>query len=254
MYPVLLSIGPVRVFSYGAMVALGIFLAILLLRSSARRALVDSDTIVDLAITTVLSGFAGARIFYVVQFWDYFQKHPLAIFKIWEGGIVLYGGLIGGLLGFSIFILIRKLHFIRLLDVFVPAMALAQGFGRIGCFLNGCCFGIETNVAWAVSFPFLSHPAHPTQLYEAAFCFLLAGILVVLSRRNPNEGVVSMTYFIAYPAGRFLFEFLRGDNAKVLLHLTASQWISIVIIAATVVLSRVASVSRNGKKTLHSSA
>ncbi len=248
MHPILLFFGPVRLYSYGVLVAIGVLSAVLLLRANAKIVSVDSETVVDLAITTVVSGFVGARIFYIIQFWDYFRTSPLDMVKIWEGGIVLYGGLIGGLLGFSIFIWMKRLSFLVLLDLFVPGMALAQGFGRIGCFFNGCCYGKPATVPWAVSFPFLDHPVHPTQLYEATFCFSLALLLLFLWRKRLAVGAVSFAYFTLYPLGRFSIEFFRGDNAKIFLNLTLSQWISVLIMILTLLLF-VSFRSRYGRKT-----
>lgn len=250
MHPILFSFGPIRLYSYGLLVAIGVLSAVLLLRRNAKRISIDPNVILDLAIVTVTSGFIGARIFYVLQYWDYFIASPLEIVKIWEGGIVLYGGLVGGLLGFLIFIKVKRLPFVALLDLFVPALALAQGFGRIGCFLNGCCFGLPTALPWGVSFPFSGHPVHPTQLYEAVFCFALAALLFFLWQRRPRTGTVAASYFILYPTGRFLFEFVRGDQAKFFLHLTLHQWFSLVLIAVTLVLVLRGRLVRDGKKAI----
>ncbi len=248
MYPTLFSFGHIHLYSYGVLVAIGVLSAVLLLRLNAKQISIDPETVVDLAIATVVSGFVGARIFYVIQFWDYFRASPLDVVKIWEGGIVLYGGLIGGVLGFSIFIRMKRLPFFALLDLFVPGMALAQGFGRIGCFFNGCCYGKETTVPWAVSFSFLDHPVHPTQLYEATFCFSLALFLLFLWRKRLSIGAVSFAYFMLYPLGRFVIEFFRGDNARIFLNLTLSQWISIVLMISTSTLF-MSLRSRYGRKT-----
>lgn len=253
MHPILLSLGPIRLYSFGVLVAIGVLSAILLLRTNAKRISVSPDVMVDLAIVTVVSGFIGARILYVIQYWDFFRASPFEILKIWEGGIILYGGLIGGLLGFSIFIRIKRLPFLTLLDLFVPALALAQGFGRIGCFLNGCCFGSPTDLPWQVQFPLLDHPVHPTQLYEATFCFLLAAFLLFLWQQRLRAGTVAVSYFILYPAGRFLFEFFRGDNIPIFLNLTAHQWISmILILLSSLALFNIYS-SRDGNQTTHRS-
>ncbi len=234
MHPVLFSFGPVHLYSYGFLVAIGVLCAILFLKSHASYIAVDSDTIIDLAVTTVLSGFAGARIYYVIQFWEHFSTDPLSVIKIWEGGIVLYGGLIGGVIGFSIFIFIKKLPLWSLLDLFVIATSIAQGFGRLGCFLNGCCYGRETNLPWGVKFPFSESVLHPTQLYESLFSFLLAGFLYLFWKRNRNKiGLTSIAYFILYPIGRFVIEFFRGDQAKIFLNLSLAQWVSIGFICAT---------------------
>jgi phosphatidylglycerol:prolipoprotein diacylglycerol transferase len=242
---------------YGA--APGIVAAIQLLRNLARRANFNPDTIVDLALVTMVTGFSGARLFYVIQFWEHFRTSPLGIFKIWEGGLVLYGGIAGGLLGFSVFVQRNRLPFLACLDLFVIATALAQGFGRLGCFLNGCCFGRETKLFPGVSFPFLDHKIHPAQIYESVFCFALAGFLFWLWRRihgtpviaeslrrfaslseaakaarllhsSGRTGMGSAAYFFIYAAGRFVVEFFRGDNAKLLFHLSLAQWISVILI------------------------
>lgn len=254
MHPILFSFGPVHLYSFGVLVAIGVLCAVLLLKANARRVSIQPDTVVDLAIATVVGGFIGARLFYVVQYWDFFLQSPLDIIKIWEGGIVLYGGLIGGLLGFSIFVRLKRLPFLVSLDLFVPALALAQGFGRIGCFLNGCCFGEVTEVPWSVQFPFLDYRVHPTQLYEAIFCFLLATFLLFLWRKHLRAGAVAAAYFILYPMGRFLFEFFRGDNAKSFLNFTLHQWISIALIVSTLIVLFTIRLGCHGKKTTHRSA
>ena len=230
MHPILFSFGPLRFYSYGALVAIGIFLAVFFLQRHAKVISVSPETMVDLAIATVVSGFIGARIFYIIQFWDYFANAPFDMIKFWQGGLVLYGGLIGGILGFLTFVKLKRLPFLDLLDLFVPAMALAQGFGRIGCFFNGCCFGKPSDLPWAVSFPFLDHAVHPTQLYEALFCFGLAFFLFLLWKRKLRTGWVALAYFVLYPAGRFFLEFFRGDNQAVFLSLTLQQGLSLVFV------------------------
>lgn len=234
MHPILFSYGPLHLYSYGFLVALGVLSAILLIRRNAKMAGLNPDASIDLAMATVISGFLGARIFYVLQHWDFFKHAPLDMFKIWQGGIVLYGGLIGGLIGFTLFIWLNRLSFLTMLDLFVPAVALAQGFGRLGCFLNGCCYGSECHWPWAVKFSFIEETVHPTQLYEAGFCFALSFFLYRLWKKKPHTGTVAAAYFIAYPMGRFFIEFLRGDQSRYLLNLTSAQWISAVFIVVTI--------------------
>ncbi len=236
MYPVILSWGPLHLYSYGLLVATGVLCAILLIRRNAKFSGINPDTSVDLAMATVISGFTGARIFYVIQFWDFFKNTPLDIVKIWQGGIILYGGLIGGLIGFIFFIKLNKLSFLPTLDLFVPAMALAQGFGRLGCFLNGCCYGADCTLPWAVKFPFIGAKVHPTQLYEALFCFILSAFLYRLWKRKLAAGHVAFAYFAIYPIGRFLIEFFRGDQHHYLLHLTLAQWTSLIFMTLTFVV------------------
>lgn len=236
MYPTLFSYGPLVIHSYGVLVAIGVLIAVYLLRQNAERVGVQPNFVVDLALFVVLVGFLGARLFYVALYWDYFRAAPLEMIQIWKGGLVWYGGFAGGWIGFYLFTRFKHLPFMVLLDLFVPAVALAQGFGRIGCFLNGCCFGIKTNVPWAVHVPFSDHPIHPTQLYESAFCFLLAGFLFLLWRRRLATGFVSFMYFLLYPTGRFFLEFLRGDNPDLIYSLTQPQLVSSGLIVVTAIV------------------
>ena len=254
MHPILISLGPIHLYSYGLLVAVGVLCAVMLLRKNAKIISINPDLIVDLAIVVVLSGFTGARIFYIAQFWEYFRSSPLDMLKIWEGGIILYGGVIGGLIGFFVFTRIKRLSFLSTLDLFVPAIALAQGFGRIGCFLNGCCFGKATHWPWAVSFPFLDHPVHPTQLYESIFDFCLAALLLFLFHRRLKTGTVAAVYFVLYPAARFFLEFVRGDNQAIFLNLTLHQWISLVFIVVTLSLFFWNRLTRHGNEAAHRSA
>ncbi|OGW82343.1 MAG: prolipoprotein diacylglyceryl transferase [Omnitrophica bacterium RIFCSPLOWO2_12_FULL_44_17] len=230
MYPKLFSIGFLTIYSYGAAVAVGVLCAILFLRRHAKRVNLSSETMVDLAFVTIFAGFLNARIFYVVQFWKLYEANPVDMLKIWEGGLVYYGGLIGGVIGFCVYVFRKKLNIWKLLDLFVPGLAIAQGFGRIGCFLNGCCFGKSTTLPWGVQFPFPAGPVHPVQLYESAFCFVLAILLYLIWKNRSRVGFVSFVYFAGYSVFRFFIEFLRGDNEKWWLSLTVSQWISLGIL------------------------
>lgn len=254
MHPTIFSFGPIQFHSYGLLVAIGVFFAVAFLRLHSPKIRVNPDTVVDLALVTLVAGFVGARIFYVIEFWDYFQSSLVDVFKIWQGGIVIYGGLIGGFIGFSIFIFLKKLPFISLLDLFMPALALAQGFGRIGCFLNGCCYGAKTSLPIGVKFPFLEYHVHPTQIYESLFCFALFFLLFAFWRRREKigTGAVTLFYFILYALGRFDIEFFRGDNAKAWLQLTIAQVISIFVIILSLIVFLIA--TSYGRKKLRRSA
>ena len=177
MHPNLFSIGPLTVHVYGLLVALGILAASWYLTRNVSRVDMTRDQMIDLIFVTTISGFVGARILYVIYDFDYFKSSPLEILAIWHGGIIFYGGLVGGVLGFVVQVTRMKKSLLRSLDLFTPATALAQGFGRIGCFMNGCCYGKETSLPIGIRFPFHNAPLHPTQLYDAAFCFLLFALL-----------------------------------------------------------------------------
>ena len=253
MFPTIHLWDHFSIHTFGILTAIGVLCAALLIRKHASQIGVSPNAVSDGILITVIAGFAGARLFFVLQFWDHFHLYPLEIIKIWEGGIVLYGGVIGAFIGFFIFCQLKRLPFVKVLDLFVPAVALAQGFGRIGCFLNGCCYGIRTTLPWGVHFYFTDQPVHPVQLYESAYCFLLAGFLFWLWRKRLAPGTVALGYFILYPAGRFFVEFLRGDNPKLSLGLTLPQWISLGFIFSSAVLFVFRLMTHGSKRNSHSS-
>ncbi len=233
MFPDLFSIGPLHFHSYGLLVAVGFLAATAFLTRSASRVGKTRDEIVDLVIVTALAGFFGARVFYVIYEFDYFKSQPLETLAIWKGGIIFYGGLFFGCAVFFVFTLAKKWPVLKTLDLFMPALALAQGFGRIGCFLNGCCYGKPTTCVLGVRFPFSEELLHPTQLYEAVFCFVLFFVLVVISKKaEKRPGTVSGFYFLLYAAGRFVIEFYRNDMPRLALGFTLGQWVSAAVFLA----------------------
>ncbi|MBI4388535.1 MAG: prolipoprotein diacylglyceryl transferase, partial [Candidatus Omnitrophica bacterium] len=237
MHPNLFSIGPLTLHSYGLLVALGILAASSYLTRNALRVGKSQDEMIDLILVTTVSGFIGARLLYVIYEFPYFSEHPSEILAIWKGGIILYGGLLGGFVGFLGFLSWKKWPILKTLDLFTPAMALAHGFGRIGCFLNGCCYGKETLCPLGVVFPFSQSALHPTQLYEAVFCFGLFVFLAVLYRKHREQaGLTSFLYFVIYSMGRFVIEFLRNDMDRLAFGLTLAQWMSIGIFSGAVII------------------
>ena len=147
----------VPVFGYGVFVFLGFAAALWLAIRRARRARIASEHLLDLGLWMLLAGVIGGRVLFVVMFWDQMQG-PLDLIAIWRGGLVLYGGVIGAMAALLVFALRHRLPLLRLLDLLAPAVILGVGIGRIGCFMNGCCWGDPTLVPWAVSFPVGSPP------------------------------------------------------------------------------------------------
>jgi len=234
MKPILLSFGHFHLYSYGFMVAVGVLIALLLMLRRARH---DGFPVVndvyDLVFVTLSAGFLGARTFYIIQNFTWYSSNPEKILAFWEGGLIFYGGLIGAFLGVCIFLRSKKIALGRGFDFILPFIALAHAFGRIGCFLNGCCYGKICDLPWAVTFPHLPHPVHPTQLYEAAYNLCL---FLFLYRRYPRRkfvGEISALYFAGYAAGRFLIEIWRADN-PIWYGLSSNQWVSIVIFSLSV--------------------
>ncbi|NPV26117.1 MAG: prolipoprotein diacylglyceryl transferase [Firmicutes bacterium] len=232
MHPILYSFGPINIYAWGFMLSLAVIVSALGARRMAAKAGIDPDHIINLAILLVLSGLLGARIFYAIFYEPgYFMAHPLDIFKFWEPGLVWYGGLIGGIIAGGLYVHFYHLPFWGLADVLAPWLALGYSIVRIGCFLNGCCYGKVTTVPWGVVFPQLDNlTRHPTQLYSAAVGFVLASILFWLYPRRKFAGQVFLTYLMAYGVLRSVVEYFR-DNLTILGPITVSQAISLVVIS-----------------------
>jgi phosphatidylglycerol:prolipoprotein diacylglycerol transferase len=230
MHPILLKLGPLTLYSYGLMVALGFLAGILLATYLTRQAKLKPEVILDIAPFVLVGSIAGARIFYVVEFWRDFRGNPLEIFFIWKGGLVFYGGLLFAILGLLLAVKIFKLDLLKIMDILAPSTALGYAIGRIGCFLNGCCYGVETKVPWAVRFPTESVLRHPTQIYASISGLLICAILLLmLFKFKKFDGQVLTAGLALYAAYRFLIEFIR-TNPRYLLNLTEAQWASIFLV------------------------
>lgn len=218
MFPILFQIGNFPIHTYGLFIAVGFLLGIGLALKEARRTGIPAEKILDLSFYVILSAIIGARLLFVVINYPYYIEHPWAFFKVWEGGLVFYGGLILSFLVALWMMRKQKLPFWETADLVAPSIALGQVFGRIGCFAAGCCFGKATDSPWAVTF---NHPEslaptgiplHPAQLYEALAALIIFFILWFLRKRPGFPGRLLLLYLILYGLGRWSIEFFRGDN------------------------------------------
>jgi phosphatidylglycerol---prolipoprotein diacylglyceryl transferase len=205
-------------------------------KRAAREGL-PTDIVMNLAPWIIIGAIVGARVLYVITFWEEeFAKEPLVeIFKLRRSGLVYYGGLVGASLGTIIYARKNKIHLWRLGDIMAPSIALGHAFGRIGCLMTGCCYGCPTDVPWAIHFPkdHWTHGVgvHPTQIYESALNFLLFFALSWLYRHKKFHGQVFAAYLIAYALLRAVVEVFRGDYDKPFLIgiATPGQTVSIVV-------------------------
>jgi phosphatidylglycerol:prolipoprotein diacylglycerol transferase len=235
MCPELLHIGPVTIHAYGLMMALGFLAAGALASWGFRRRGLPTDTVYMALIAAVVGGLVGAKLNYVIiepQFW------PESLLN--GRGFVWYGGLIGGTLGVVGVLLATRTPLGPAVDAIAPGLAVGYGLGRIGCLLNGCCYGHESNLPWAMTFPVGSPPTdafvQPTQLYESLASFAIAAVLVlVLQRRVQRGGALFAWYMVLAGMERFLVEFLR-NNEPVWVGLTLQQLVSLVLTMGGVVL------------------
>lgn len=213
----------------------------------------DGEMAWDIAMWSMLAGVVGARVWHVIQYWNNFAAGPPGkLFALWDGGLVFYGGLIGGMLAFVAYCRARKLDPVVIADIVIPSLFIGMGFGRIGCFLNGCCFGDPCQVPWAVSFPVNSPPfidqvktgllsvsatgslpVHPTQLYSAFDAFIMAALAWAYYPYRTRVSDVVVLAWAGHAVTRFCLEFLRADEqGQFSTSLTISQWFSIGLLAA----------------------
>ena len=252
---VLPAVGPPRlpVFGYGMMVLIGFVSGLWLSRIRARRIGLDPEIFSDVSFWLLISGVAGGRLAYLGQYGkQIFAKcqtlpdYLLAAVNLTEGGLVLIGALVGGAMGFFLFCRIRKLPALLLVDIIIPGVFIGIGFGRIGCLLNGCCFGDPSDLPWAIQFPkdsvpwldlvhrgllnphtLVTMPLHPTQVYSSIDGFLLGTILWNLFPLRARNGQLFGMACMAYACTRFLIEFIRNDEpGRFGTSLTISQWYS----------------------------
>jgi phosphatidylglycerol:prolipoprotein diacylglycerol transferase len=239
-----------RIHSFGVMLLLACAGALTLASWRARRERLDPDIIHGLVPWLFLGGIIGARILFVIMHPE--QVHGLAsLLRFWQGGIIFYGCILGGLIGSTLYWTRRRFPFLATADAVAPGLALGVAVGRIGCFLNGCCYGSLCDRAWAVRFPagtlpWIHHvqaswissgaawslPVHPKQLYAALFgCALLILVSLYYARRR-RDGEVMALLMIGYPITRFVLEFFRGDAGGLYAGLAISQYISVGVLVS----------------------
>lgn len=238
MHPIIARIGPLSIYSYGLMVALGFAAAILLSYRLAPRFNINKDKLVDFGICILIGGLIGARLFFVVMNLKYYIANPVEIIDLSKGGLVWYGGFLVGVLVGIIFVKKNNINFWDGADLLAPFIALAQSIGRIGCFLNGCCYGIVApeNYPLGVVFPHELVVRHPTQIYESAALLMLFLILRRWQESRHFKGEIFLGYAMLYSFSRFVLEFFRGDNPKILVGLTIGQVVSLGIFISCVTI------------------
>lgn len=232
MHNDILTIGKYTVHGYGLMIFIGILAAYFTAEYRAGKKGMDKDNIFSLVVWALVSGYIGSKILFIVTILPEVVTNP-AVLKDIASGWVVYGGIIGGVVGIMMMCRIKKLDFWQYIDITAPSMALAQGFGRIGCLLAGCCYGVPTDSVFAIVFhnsEFAPNgvPLVPIQIISSALDFMNAIVLIYLDRRKTREGQVMAFYLIFYSIGRFVLEYFRGDALRGSIgDLSTSQFISV---------------------------
>lgn len=238
MRPILFYIGSLPVRAYGTMMIVGFLLGLWRASRICKRYKITPEQVMDACVLVLLSGIVGARLLFLLltvpkEGWGVFSS----VFRIWEGGLSFHGGLIGAIIAIAIYIRVKRIRFFDIADLLAPSLAIAYAFARIGCFLNGCCYGVATMLPWAVRFhdPVtgeLTAPSHPAQLYAFAINLVIFGILTRIERLKPARGVIFFSYLVLYSTYRFIIEFIRkGVTAQVMFAgLTQAQVASLAAI------------------------
>lgn len=243
MYNDLFSIGPIHIHTYGVMTAIGILAAYFLMTHLTKKRGLDPERVFGLLIFCLIFGYLGSKLLYIITQIPTFVKDPSLILKSFADGWVIYGGLLGGIFGGWLYCRWRKLPPRPYYDVGLTSVALAQGFGRLGCFFAGCCYGVETDSAFCTVFHHSEYAPNnvrlvPTQLLSSAGDFLLFFFLLIYDKKwKKKNGTTAAWYLILYSLGRFTIEFWRGDTARGAVGpLSTSQFIGLFTALAGVIL------------------
>ena len=234
MHPILFTLGPLTIYTYGVMMVAA-FLAATWLAGHAAEALppevraITAEQILDFSSVSLLAGLVGGRLLYILLQWRFFLEAPFEVFALWHGGLVWYGGFLGGMLGAWLYTRAHTLSYLRVVDQFIPFLALGHAIGRVGCFLNGCCYGKPTGAWCGVVFPGQMKAVLPTQLFEATGLFFLYIALRALQMPSvlKRPGSVLGVYLMGYAALRFALEYSRGDQAMWWMGMTLAQLLSV---------------------------
>lgn len=239
MHPILFSIGPITIHTYGFLIALGFIAAMTVIRRFSVKSGLNSEQTLDLTFWSLLIGFIGARLLFVLTQPRLFENDLLGIFRIWEGGLVFYGGPLVVVPFVLWYTRKKRLPLLRTMDVMTLGLVIAHAFGRMGCLAAGCCYGKPTDTTWGIKLysdlvdvKWHGVNLHPTQIYESLSLFILFFALTRIYKLKRFDGQVVLSYFIAYPIIRSIIEIFRGDLERGFLiddYLSTSQAISIIV-------------------------
>ncbi|PKL47840.1 MAG: hypothetical protein CVV42_11910 [Candidatus Riflebacteria bacterium HGW-Riflebacteria-2] len=231
MYPILFSTPWFNVYSYGLLIALGYTLGTILILREARRQGLNTDAIFDMLLLQLIVGICGSRLLFVVEYAP--DKLNFSdFFAFDQGGLTFYGAVISSIIFDLLYLKYRKLPFWQVIDCVGYGLPAGIALARVGCLLNGCCYGTSSNLPWAMHFAAAgSGTCHPTQLYESLGALLIWYLLYRLSAWRRNYGEMFLACMGAYGLLRFIIEFFRAENPVFVLGLTMAQVIGLLMIA-----------------------
>ena len=254
-------IGSFFIAFYGVIIAIGMLVGVSVVLKEAKRVGFSEDTFLDIALTTIVVGVLGARIYYVIFAWDYYKDNPLSIFNIRQGGLAIYGGVIAGIICIYVLSRIKKYSFLKTMDVAIIGVVIGQIFGRWGNFFNREVFGTYTNNLFAMRLPItavrerdidaaiFAHieegtnyiQVHPTFLYEGTLNLILLLIIIFMTKRKKYDGQLCLMYFGGYGIIRFIVEGIRTDQLHIKgTNIAVSQLLGLLLFVAALTLALIA--------------
>jgi phosphatidylglycerol:prolipoprotein diacylglycerol transferase len=251
MYPILAQAGPITIYTYGVLVAVGVIFGLVYARRLAARAGLPPRKIWNLGIYMIFGALIVSKLWLVFSDWTYYAGNPADIFGLtmFQSAGTFYGGLLGALLTIFLYARAQKLPLLPVLDISAASLPLTHAIGRLGCFAAGCCFGKPTALPWGVRFTDeaaarlagtpLHTPLHPTQLYEAAAEFLNFLLLMWVGARQKFPGQILGAYFMLYGFERGIIELFRGDPGRTMMFhgaVSLMQIVSAALVLAGVIL------------------
>lgn len=247
---IILSFGPINIYWYGLFIVLGILAALAISLKLAKYYQIKSETLFDLSFWLIINGLIGARVYDVFLQLPYYLANPLAIIKVWEGGLAIHGAIVAGLITIYFFSRQQKISFWKITALFSPGLALAQAIGRWGNYFNQELFGLPTTLAWGIPINLVNRPLayigndffHPTFIYESLGCFiifiLLGGFTLYLIKKDKLKEYYFVwlfaSYMILYSILRFSLEFIRLDITPIFFNLRLPQIVSLIIILVSI--------------------
>ena len=238
---------------YGILICIGFILCIFLGHRACEKYGVKKNDLLDYVLISIPTAIIGARLYYVAFTWDYYSQHPEEIVMVWNGGLAIYGGIIGAAIGLIVMSLIKKKNPLLIVDFMLPYVALGQAIGRWGNFVNQEAYGGSTDLPWGmtgnkIAEEFGSALVHPTFLYESLWCFLAFAIMMILRKKLRSPGQMTAVYFILYGIERAFVEGLRTDSLYIGdTGIRVSQVLSGVLVVAGIIILIVTSIRK--KKT-----
>ncbi len=224
MYPILFSLGRLEIRAYGAMLAFSFLLGIIWASKRAQKRGLNPNQVVDLSLLVLLGSIIGSRLMYVLTHLEEFKGHWTDTFNPFQSsgqigiaGLTLLGGVLLAIIVIILYCRWKKIPLLKLFDVIAPVFGLGVFLTRIGCFLNGCCYGRPCDLPWCVEFPFRSAAGfhffgtaiHPTQLYSSLYGLIMMIVLVAVDKKKHVDGFITGLGFIMYGFFRFLVDFVR---------------------------------------------